>query len=163
VLCSAVQDTPLALHPTGLPLTAKPLIDAGLLYDDEGQSIKAPNGLTRSVSIGDLISVGDSAGQSVSEEPSAGAPVGCCLLVLRPGCRCLHVCLQEQCCRSVCMQCAESQLDRVSCQAGPVALHQASNCQWDVWRLLCCIPYVMMMRVVQVLWQLPLKPTLLVN
>lgn len=66
------QDTPLALHPTGLPLTAKPLIDAGLLYDDEGQSIKAPNGLTRSVSIGDLISVGDSAGQSVSEEPSAG-------------------------------------------------------------------------------------------
>lgn len=66
------QDSPLALHPTGLPLTAKPLIDAGLLYDDEGQSIKAPNGLTRSVSIGDLISVGDSAGQSVSEEPSAG-------------------------------------------------------------------------------------------
>jgi hypothetical protein len=66
------QDTPLALHPTGLPLTAKPLIDAGLLYDDEGQSIRAPNGVTRSVSIGDLISVGDSAGQSVSEEPSAG-------------------------------------------------------------------------------------------
>lgn len=60
------------MHPTGLPLTAKPLIDAGLLYDDEGQSIRAPNGLTRSVSIGDLISVGDSAGQSVSEEPSAG-------------------------------------------------------------------------------------------
>jgi hypothetical protein len=62
----------MALHPTGLPLTAKPLIDAGLLFDDEGQSIRAPNGLTRSVSIGDLISAGDSANQSVSEEPSAG-------------------------------------------------------------------------------------------
>ncbi|KAF6254448.1 hypothetical protein COO60DRAFT_1751228 [Scenedesmus sp. NREL 46B-D3] len=64
-------DHQLELHPTGLPLTAKPLIDAGLLFDDEGQSIRAPNGATRSVSIGDLASLGDSAGQSASE-PSAG-------------------------------------------------------------------------------------------
>jgi hypothetical protein len=60
------------MHPVGLPLTAKPLIDAGLLFDDEGVSIKAPNGVTRSVSIGDLLSAGDSAGQT-SEDPSAGA------------------------------------------------------------------------------------------
>lgn len=59
------------MHPTGLPLTAKPLIDAGLLYDDEGRSIRAPNGMTRSVSIGDIISLGDSATHSASE-PSAG-------------------------------------------------------------------------------------------
>jgi hypothetical protein len=66
-----LQDNALEMHPTGLPLTAKPLIDAGLLFDDEGQSIRAPNGVTRSVSIGDLVSLGDSAGQSASE-PSAG-------------------------------------------------------------------------------------------
>ena len=28
------------LHASGLPVTARPLIDAGLLYDDEGASIK---------------------------------------------------------------------------------------------------------------------------
>lgn len=56
-------------------MTAKPLIEAGLLYDDEGQSIRAPNGMTRSVSIGDLISLGDSAAQSTSE-PSAGNASG---------------------------------------------------------------------------------------
>lgn len=73
VLLMNLQDLPLATHPTGLPMTALPLIDAGLLFDDEGQSIRAPNGLTRTVSIGDLVSVGDSAGPSISEEPSAGA------------------------------------------------------------------------------------------
>lgn len=66
-----MQDSQLEMHPTGLPLTAKPLIDAGLLFDDEGQSIRAPNGMTRSVSIGDLLSLGDSATHSASE-PSAG-------------------------------------------------------------------------------------------
>jgi len=35
-----LQDQQLALHLTGLPLTAKPLIDAGLLFDDEGQFIR---------------------------------------------------------------------------------------------------------------------------
>jgi len=36
--CCCLQDQALALHPTGLPLTAKPLIDAGLLYDDDEDS-----------------------------------------------------------------------------------------------------------------------------
>jgi hypothetical protein len=38
---TALQDhQAVPLHPSGLPLTAKPLIDAGLLYDDEGTSIR---------------------------------------------------------------------------------------------------------------------------
>jgi len=41
------------LHPSGLPLTAKPLIDAGLLFDDEGASIKtSKHRLARIVSTG---------------------------------------------------------------------------------------------------------------
>lgn len=48
-------------------------MDGGLLYDDEGVSIRTPNGMLRCVSIGDLVSLGDSAGQSVSEERSTGA------------------------------------------------------------------------------------------
>eukprot|EP00775_Hariotina_reticulata_P004771 gene4771-5021_t len=76
ILQSTDKDQQLALHPTGLPLTAKPLIDAGLLFDDEGQSIRGPNGITRRVSIGDLVSLGDSAGQSASEDPSAGNASG---------------------------------------------------------------------------------------
>lgn len=50
-----VQDNQaIALHPSGLPLTAKPLVDAGLLYDDEGASIKASkHRMARIVSAGE--------------------------------------------------------------------------------------------------------------
>ena len=34
-------------HPTGLALTAQPLIEAGLLFDDEGVSIRDHRGLVR--------------------------------------------------------------------------------------------------------------------
>lgn len=44
----------IALHPSGLPVTAKLLIDGGLLYDDEGVSIKtSKHRMARIVSTGE--------------------------------------------------------------------------------------------------------------
>lgn len=63
------EERNLALHPSGLPLTAKPLIDAGLLFDEDGVSIK--HNMTRVISGGDLVSLGNAATNS-SSEPSGG-------------------------------------------------------------------------------------------